>query len=55
MNGKKVKRNTDADPVTGSKSNLAVEWLIVDQIEQVRTVLCSPDHEKFKTTQLFEK
>ena len=47
--------STDADPVTGSKSNFAIEWPRIDQIQHVRPVSCSPDREKFKTTWLFEK
>ena len=47
--------DTPTDLVTGHFSNLAVEWLIVDQIQHVRPVSCMPDRETFKTTQLFEK
>ena len=34
---------------------MLIEWPRMGQIQHVRPVSCSPDHEKFKTTQLFEK
>ena len=47
--------HTASDLITGPLSNLAIEWPRMGQIQQVRPFSCSSDHEKFKTTQLFEK